>query len=89
MRCEAGSCVIGSRSAVLSNNILIPSELAAILASGTGFGLYDNGTTYEQYQAMVLQHGAPLVNSGPESIAIMAAGASAGYTWMKLRRKKK
>jgi len=32
-------------------------------------------------------HG-PVGDTGPEAIAIMAAGASAGYTWMKMRRKK-
>lgn len=89
MICTAGSCVPGSRSGVLADNVLIPSELARILATGTGFNLYDDGTTFEQYQAMLLGHGAPLASSGPESVAVMAAGASAGYTWMKLRRKKK
>jgi len=33
-------------------------------------------------------HG-PVGNTGPETVAIMAAGASAGYTWMKIRRKAK
>jgi len=32
-------------------------------------------------------HG-PVGNTGPETVAIMAAGASAGYTWMKMRRKR-
>ncbi len=33
-------------------------------------------------------HG-PVGDTGPEAIAIMAAGASAGYTWMKMRKMKK
>ncbi len=33
-------------------------------------------------------HG-PVGDTGPETVAIMAAGASAGYTWMKMRKMKK
>ncbi len=33
-------------------------------------------------------HG-PVGDTGPESVAIMAAGASAGYAWMKMRKVKK
>lgn len=32
--------------------------------------------------------GGPIGDTGPETVAIMAAGASAGYTWMRMRKKK-
>jgi len=31
--------------------------------------------------------GGPIGNTGPETVAIMAAGASAGYTYLKMKRK--
>jgi len=67
-------------------------KIAASLFSQLGSDARPENLSYEDYLLLMQQHAAghaPVGSTGPESIAIMAAGASAGYAWMKMRKVKK
>lgn len=67
-------------------------KIAASLFSQLGSDARPENLSYEDYLLLMQQHAAghaPVGSTGPESVAIMAAGASAGYAWMKMRKMKK
>lgn len=95
MACVDGICSAvdpldpdGDGMVVLSDGF----KIAASLFSQLGADLRPENLSYEDYILLMQQHAAghaPVGSTGPESVAVMAAGASAGYAWMKMRKMKK
>jgi len=93
MRCASGACVKSDGSdeiVVLADGYRIAASLLADL--GLNPSAIPEGMTYAEYKRLLQRQAAghaPIGNTGPETVAVMAAGASAGYAWMKMRRAKK
>lgn len=95
MRCADGMCVPvdpldpdGDGIVVLADGVRIPVAIYSQL----GASVSPQNLTFAQYQRLLQQHAAshaPIGSTGPESVAVVAAGASAGYAWMKMRKMKK
>jgi len=95
MACVEGACSAFNPADPDGDGIVVLADgykIAASLFSQLGSDLLPANLSYEQYLQLMQQHAAghaPVGSTGPESVAVVAAGASAGYAWMKMRKMKK
>ncbi len=95
MACVEGACTAVNPLDPDNDGMVVLSDgykIAASLFSQLGSNVRPENLSYEDYLLLMQQHAAghaPVGSTGPESVAIMAAGASAGYAWMKMRKMKK
>ncbi len=90
-QCDDGNGIDGdgcSSSCALEQFAGNPSSAAVLPGSLIELPFVPGSPNQPRVLPNVPAHG-PVGDTGPEAIAIMAAGASAGYTWMKMRRAKK